>query len=102
MQAPVSEFKYVWRGRRKAMDMDEIRSEITGVSLDAGSLRPLDSDQSILALLVPGEDATNAWQRLVEIVPKTGRWPIICGDADEASFEDALQFEKRTPSEILS
>jgi hypothetical protein len=38
----------------------------------------------LLALVVPGGAAIEAWRRLRALVPETGRWPVLIGDVETA------------------
>jgi hypothetical protein len=78
------------------MNVNSLRREFEelGLGLEASTLAPLEQDATILTLLVPGgEPAIDAWQRLRAAVERTGRWPILCGEADEAVSRLADQFE---------
>ena len=69
---------------RGSVDLKLIQSVLLELGLDVDSLQPLAADESILTLIVPGGAvAVDAWQRLRAALDGTGRWPVICGNAEE-------------------
>ena len=77
------------------MGLKPIEAVLRELKLDAASLRPFSADPSILTFEVPGGPvATDAWQKLRAALDRTGRWPIICGDAAEEADNLEAVFEE--------
>jgi hypothetical protein len=54
---------------------------------DAASLYRVAEEPAELVLVeVPGAATLETWQRLRDLMPETGRWPIVVGDMDEAGL----------------
>ena len=87
------------------MDLKPIEAVLRELKLDAASLQPLPADPSILTLVVPGGPvATDAWQKLRVALDRTGRWPIICGDAarEADNLEEVIEESGDTVEQTLS
>lgn len=84
------------------MNIDPLGREIARLGLDVSSLAPLAQDESILTLNVPGGEASvDAWQRLRAALDRTGRWPIVCGDAGERRWADQFTIHTASPAKLL-
>jgi uncharacterized protein DUF4253 len=54
---------------------------------DASSLyRVAEEPSDLLLVEVPGAATLETWQRLRDLMPETGRWPVVVGDMDEAGL----------------
>jgi hypothetical protein len=65
--------------------MDELAAVLKRNDIDTSTLRLLfeiDGDK-VYALTDDGETAVNLWEVLCDLVPQTGRWPVILGRVGE-------------------
>jgi hypothetical protein len=65
------------------MSVEEVllRSGFAASSL----FRVLEEASDLILIEMPGSEALDAWQRLRDLVPETGRWPILAGCLDDAA-----------------
>lgn len=73
--------------------VDEDDAEIRALRESLGELRGerlieliRHDDGRVLALVVRGEDVAESWEALHTLVPRTGRWPVVIGGADDVEL----------------